>query len=76
MNVFIRRKIVLILSALMLTGVLSGTALAKGEVMKEKVSYNQAYNNVKIVGELYKPENFSPNKKYPAIVVVHPAVFI
>ena len=41
--------------------------------MKEKVHYSQRYSDIKIVGELYKPENFDRNKKYSAIVVVHPA---
>lgn len=48
-------------------------SFAKGEIMKEKVFYNQTYNNVKIAGELYKPKNFNSTKKYPAIIVVHPA---
>lgn len=43
------------------------------KTMKEKVFYNQNYSNIKIAGELYKPDNFDVNKKYPAIVVVHPA---
>ena len=42
------------------------------KIMKEKVFYNQTYSCIKIVGELYKPENFDNNKKYPAIIVVHP----
>lgn len=67
------KKIVLTLSALMLIGCFQMTTFAKGDVMKEKVFYNQTYNNVKIAGELYKPENFDVNKKYPAIIVVHPA---
>ena len=41
--------------------------------MKEKVFYNQTYTKIKIAGELYKPENFDSNKKYPAVIVVHPA---
>ena len=43
------------------------------KVMKEKVFYNQMYSGIKIAGELYKPEDFSTDKKYPAIIVVHPA---
>lgn len=42
-------------------------------VTKEKVSYKQSYSNIKIVGEMYRPDNFDKNKKYPAIIVVHPA---
>lgn len=68
-----KKNLILLLSALCLTGSFQMTTFAKGEIMKEKVFYNQTYNNVKIAGELYKPENFDVNKKYPAIVVVHPA---
>ena len=68
-----KRKLILLLSVLLLIGTLEISAYAKGETMKEKVFYNQTYNNIKIAGELYKPENFDTNKKYPAIVVVHPA---
>ncbi len=45
----------------------------KENVMKDKVYYNQAYSNIKIAAELYKPADFNSNKKYPAIIVVHPA---
>ncbi len=68
-----------ILAALLMTCILisSGTAVnaknTEDKIMKEKVYYNQTYNNVKIAGELYKPENFDSTKKYPAIIVVHPA---
>lgn len=68
-----KKNLILLLSALCLIGSFQVSTLAKGETMKEKVFYNQTYNNVKIAGELYKPENFDVNKKYPAIVVVHPA---
>lgn len=66
-------KLIIALSALMLIGSFQMTNFAKGETMKEKVFYIQNYSNIKIAGELYKPENFDVNKKYPAIVVVHPA---
>ena len=68
-----------ILAALLMTCILisSGTAVnaknTEDKIMKEKVYYNQTYNNVKIAGGLYKPENFDSTKKYPAIIVVHPA---
>lgn len=68
-----KKNLILFLSALCLIGSFQMSTLAKGEIMKEKVFYNQTYNNVKIAGELYKPENFDTNKKYPAIIVVHPA---
>ncbi len=68
-----KKKFLLALSALLLAGSFQMTNLAKGETMKEKVFYTQNYTNIKIAGELYKPENFDINKKYPAIVVVHPA---
>lgn len=67
------KSLILILSAFVLIGVFDMRTFAKGGMMKEKVYYNQTYSNVKIAGELYKPENFDKNKKYPAIVVVHPA---
>ena len=38
--------------------------------MLEHVSFKN--NNLKIAGNLYFPENFDRNKKYPAIVTVHP----
>lgn len=71
-------KLIMALSALVLIGSFQMTNLAKGDTMKEKVQkekvfYTQNYSNIKITGELYKPENFDINKKYPAIVVVHPA---
>lgn len=68
-----KKNLILFLSALCLIGGFQMSTFAKGEIMKEKVFYNQTYNNVKIAGELYKPENFDSTKKYPAIVVVHPA---
>ena len=68
-----KKNLILLLSALCLIGSFQVSTLAKGETMKDKVLYIQTYNNVKIAGELYKPENFDVNKKYPAIVVVHPA---
>lgn len=68
-----KKKLLLALSALVLIGGFQMTNLAKGETMKEKVFYTQNYSNIKIAGELYKPENFDSKKKYPAIVVVHPA---
>ena len=67
------------LIALLLAGILVSSCLnadaktSRTKIMKEKVFYNQTYNKVKIAGELYKPENFDKNKKYPAIIVVHPA---
>lgn len=40
------------------------------EVSKQKVTFNN--NNLKMAGNLYLPKGFDKNKKYPAIVVVHP----
>ena len=54
-------------------GTAASAKIVKDKVMKEKVYYNQAYSNIKIAGELYKPENFNESKKYPAVIVVHPA---
>lgn len=68
-----KRNLILLLSVLCLISSFQISTFAKGEVMKEKVSYKQTYNNVKIAGELYKPQNIDDTKKYPAIVVVHPA---
>ena len=69
----VKKSFVLILSAILLVGLFEIQTFAKGEAMKEKVFYNQKFNNVKLAGELYKPENFDSTKKYPAIIVVHPA---
>lgn len=64
--------------ALLTTLILIPSGLAantyKGQaIMKDKVYYNQKYTNIKIAGELYKPNNFDKTKKYPAIIIVHPA---
>lgn len=39
--------------------------------MKKSINFNRY--NFKIAGNLYLPEGMDENKKYPAIVVVHPA---
>jgi fermentation-respiration switch protein FrsA (DUF1100 family) len=36
----------------------------------EKVTFNN--NNLKMAGNLYLPKDFNENKKYPAIITVHP----
>ena len=64
----------LLTACILVTGGIAANAKnTEGKIMKEKVHYNQRYSDIKIAGELYKPENFSESKKYPAIVVVHPA---
>ena len=58
-------------------GIVANAKNTEGKIMKEKVYYNQKYSNIKIAGELYKPKDFdkgvNTGKKYPAIIVVHPA---
>lgn len=67
------------IAALFMTCILISFAIGtnaqniEDKIMKEKVYYNQKYSDIKIAGELYKPENFDKSKKYPAIIVVHPA---
>ena len=61
----------LLAACILMSGGIS--ANAKEKIMKEKVHYNQTYSKIKIAGELYKPENFDKHKKYPAIIIVHPA---
>ena len=68
-----KKNLILIVSTIALINSFKVQAFAKGTVMKEKVFYNQTYTNIKIAGELYKPNNFDTGKKYPAIIVVHPA---
>lgn len=63
----------LIVCILIPGGIAANAKNTEDKIMKEKVYYNQKYSDIKIAGELYKPENFDKNKKYPAIVVVHPA---
>lgn len=43
------------------------TTITNQEVKMEKVSFNS--EGASLVGHLYYPKNFDPNKKYPAVVV-------
>lgn len=64
----------LLLSVILMTiGVAVNARTVKDKIMKEKVFYNRMYDNIKIAAEIYKPVAFDKNKKYPAIIVVHPA---
>ena len=64
----------LLLSVILMTiGVAVNARTVKDNIMKEKVFYNRMYDNIKIAAEIYKPVAFDKNKKYPAIIVVHPA---
>lgn len=63
----------LIVCILISNGLYANDKTTKEKIMKEKVFYNQAYSNIKIAGKLYKSEKFDKNKKYPAIIIVHPA---
>jgi fermentation-respiration switch protein FrsA (DUF1100 family) len=74
MNRFTR--LVLVVCVMVLTGIYTG-----GMAMAEKLDNNtdEKFTSVifnkgslKIAGNLYLPEKMEPNKKYPAIVVVHP----
>ena len=47
-------------------------AAADNGLQKEKVWFNRTQDNLKLAGEMYYPQNFDKNGKYPAIVVVHP----
>lgn len=38
----------------------------------QKVWFTKKENNIRMAGNLYKPENFDSTKTYPAVVVVHP----
>ena len=47
-------------------------AAADNGLQKEKVWFTRSQDNLKLAGEMYYPQNFNKNQKYPAIVVVHP----
>ncbi|MCM1512411.1 MAG: alpha/beta hydrolase [Oxalobacter formigenes] len=67
------RRLFFILSILPLMTGCNVYTFEKREIVKEKVTYNQIFSDVRIAGELYLPFNFVQTRKYPAIVVVHPA---
>lgn len=67
------KRLFFILSILSLMTGYEAHAFEKGKMVKEKIIYNQTFSGVRIVGELYMPANFDQTRKYPAIVVVHPA---
>lgn len=43
-----------------------------GSILVERVSYLNRNTQTRIVGNLFKPANVDPTRKYPAIVVTHP----
>lgn len=57
--------------ALPRTPAVVGQPAIKGVVV-ERVSYPNRNTQTQIAANLFKPENFDPSKKYPAIVVTHP----
>ena len=63
-----QKGLIITLSALLLIDAFEVQTFAKGEAIKEKVFYNQRFNNVEIAGELYKPENFDVNKNIPQLL--------
>ncbi len=69
----LKKSVIAISLLLGLTCITPASVASTESVMKEKVSYPQTYTNIKLVAEVYKPADFNPAKKYPAIVVVHPA---
>lgn len=70
------KKLLLVLGAMLLTGIYTGGVAMAQESDKNTVENFTAVTfkngSLKIAGNLFLPAKMEPNKKYPAIVVVHP----